>query len=90
MSRLKMNLLLLLSALLSALTGGGASARVAGAPAAAFAERVIAPSAAPAEVAVTRRPAAGLPSRRAVTRSPLIRAFALPRPVPLFLSRRRE
>jgi hypothetical protein len=84
----RVNLLLLLSALLSALSGVGASARAAQVPQAVAAQ-------APAGRTAQRRAAAVRPAAARLTLStsaaaPLARALALPAWAPLYASRRRE
>lgn len=84
------NLLLLLSALLSALTGAGVTARAA--PVAVSvslsANDMAAARQAPAQVRVF--PPASLPVLRAVVMAEIMSAWRLAAPTPLFASRRRE
>lgn len=88
MSR-KMNLLLLLSALLSALTGVGSSVRGVE-PATAVAARAIPQAAAIGTIARPQRLVPALPDRVAASWARVILATP-PRPAaPLFLLRRRE
>ncbi|KQT33318.1 hypothetical protein ASG29_04440 [Sphingomonas sp. Leaf412] len=83
-----MNLLLLLSALLSALTGVGGSVRQPQvAQAVAQQARVSAPRVA---VAPAARPVAALPVPAVQTIAPVVRAFALAAIAPLYATRRRE
>ncbi|NJR79102.1 hypothetical protein [Sphingomonas corticis] len=83
-----MNLLLLLSALLSALTGVGASARQPQvAQAVAQQARVAAPRLAAAPAA---RPVAALPAPALLAAAPLAARWTLAAAEPLFAGRRRE
>lgn len=85
-----MNLLLLLSALLSALTGVGGSVRapdVAQAVAGASAAVAVAPARRPG---VAARPVLGLPGLVAGTRLPWGVGLALPAAEPIWATRRRE
>lgn len=86
----RMNLLLLLSALLSALTGVGASVRGT-APAAAVAGQVARTAAAamPA-AAIARRPADPLPSRAAQAAWQIVLPAAPAPAEPAYFARRRE
>lgn len=84
-----MNLLLLLSALLSAFTGVGAGTRGIEPAAAVQGPRAFAVSS-PRAVAITRRPAATLPTFADTALGPMVLATPPRRSVPLFLSRRRE
>lgn len=87
--RTAMNLLLLLSALLSALTGGASAMRApAAAHAVAVAAAVAEAQAVPARIAA--RPVQALPRVRQVTATAAPAAFALAAIVPLYASRRRE
>lgn len=84
------NLLLLLSAILSALTGvGGGVGRLQAAPAVAqcSVDRVAARAVA---IAPAMRPVAALPGLVAVARAPLTMAARVALAVPLWASRRRE
>lgn len=84
-----MNLLLLLSALLSAFTGVGSSAR-GNEPATAVAARALPRLAVASAPAKPERPVAALPSRAALAWRRVI-LTAAPRPdAPLYLLRRRE
>ena len=87
----RMNLLLLLSALFSALSGLGGSARTPAsvqAVAGAAAAQVVAPA---RQVATTLRPVAALPDFAALARSLVAHAaFALTPATPLWADRRRE
>lgn len=87
MSR-RVNLLLLLSALLSALTGVGASARSAQVPQAVSAQ-ARADQTVPRR-AVVSRPLAALPTVAANAAAPIVRAPTLRSAVPLYAGRRRE
>lgn len=85
----RVNLLLLLSALLSALTGVGGSVRQPQvAQAVAQQARVTAQATARRDVAA--RPAQQLPGLAAVALAPLASALALVAREPIFASRRRE
>jgi hypothetical protein len=84
----RVNLLLLLSALLSALTGVGASVRAAEVP------QAVATQARAGEVAqrraVATRPVATSPTLTASARAPIVHVLALEPAAPLYATRRRE
>ena len=83
------SLLLLLSAMLSALAGVGGTARVAQPTAAVqVAAAVVATRVTAA--AVTGRPVVALPTRLAARSGPASASWQLAAPAPLYLSRRRE
>jgi cytochrome c553 len=83
------NLLLLLSALLSALTGVGGTARQPQV-AQAVAQQVKAAAIASAARHLATRPAPSPATPAAVRRAPIARAFALAAVEPIFAGRRRE
>lgn len=83
-----MNLLLLLSALLSALTGVNASARAPQASTEVAATAIRATAIAPRQQA--RRPVVGLPTLAISAAAPVARSLALPAIEPLYAARRRE
>ncbi len=84
----RVNLLLLLSALLSALTGLGASVRQPQAVQAAAQQAAKAVAAAPHAAAM--RPVPALPALVRVAAAPPARVFALVAAEPVFATRRRE
>ena len=85
-----MNLLLLLSAMLSALSGAGIGVRAPQAPVAVNSIAVVASSAQVARVAVAGRPAAALPAPGRTAARPVLARWRLAPAAPLYLSRRRE
>lgn len=84
------NLLLLLSALLSALTGVQAGPRAPQATVSVSQSAEAIGAVGAARVNVAGRPGFALPSRVAIAPAELRVAWRLPAPVPLFASRRRE
>lgn len=84
-----MNLLLLLSVLLSALGGAGVVARPV-APAALAAPIAVAATLSAQPIAVKKRPTARIADRVTVARAPLTTVFALAAAEPRYAARRRE
>lgn len=85
-----MNLLLLLSALLSALTGVGGSVRAPDVAQAAAGASVAGTPRAPAQARVAHRPVSALPTRAAVAHRTAGSAVAFAVAEPLWTLRRRE
>jgi len=85
-----MNLLLLLSALLSALSGIGGSARAPGVAQAVAGASVVAPRLVPAQARAARRPMAAPPTRFASAAIGVVPAIPRVVIVPAWVDRRRE
>lgn len=85
-----MNLLLLLSALLSALSGIGGSARAPGVAQAVAGASVVAPRLVPAQARAAPRPVAALPTRRASAAIGVVPAIPRVVSVPAWADRQRE
>ena len=85
-----MNLLLLLSAMLSALSGAGLGARVPQAPVAVNVVAAVATAARVARVAIVGRPAQAMPSLGDLAPGAALAAWRVAPAAPLYLSRRRE
>ncbi len=88
--RLRMNLLLLLSALLSALSGLGVNVRAPVAVQAVAGVAAASPAVRAADRTAATRPVAGLPGLAQVAVARWAKAVPLPAAIPLWTTRRRE